>query len=215
MSATLPCSLCGTSSAHYFHDSQRAWDYFHCSECDLRFKHPKHHLTPIEERERYELHNNDISDQRYLDFVSPLVEKIKQNHPPSACGLDFGCGENSGLGHSLRQAGFNLQSYDPFFQAYLSSLQQDYDFIAAVEVAEHFYKPGEEFGRLKKMLRANGHLGLMTQIYSSDIDFENWYYRRDPTHVCFYSEKTFAWIQKHFSFKNLELHGNRVAWLTN
>jgi hypothetical protein len=33
-------------------------------------------------------------------------------------------------------------------------------------------------------------------LFDNSINFENWYYRRDPTHVIFYSEKTFHVIAK-------------------
>ena len=34
----------------------------------------------------------------------------------------------------------------------------------------------------------------MTTFLPEDKQFENWYYRRDPTHVVFYNRKTFHHI---------------------
>lgn len=210
-----PCTLCAQEAQLYFHDLDRQWIYYLCPSCDLRFLDPGQYLNPQQERERYELHENNVNDPRYLNFVNPLVEVIKRNHSADSLGLDFGCGENSGLGHSLRQAGYTLQSYDPFFHNQPSALEQTYDFVAAVEVVEHFYRPAQEFDKLKSLLKPHGHLGLMTQIFLDNSDFENWYYRRDPTHVCFYSKQTLRWIQNHFEFSHLEIKGDRVVWLTN
>jgi hypothetical protein len=43
-------------------------------------------------------------------------------------------------------------------------------------------------------LKPNGKLGLMTCFSTSDKAFEHWHYRRDPTHVVFYKERTFQVI---------------------
>ena len=78
-------------------------------------------------------------------------------------------------------------------------LSGQYDFITCTEAAEHFYDPGKEFQLLANLLRPKGWLGLMTKLYSDEIDFTSWYYRRDPTHVCFYQRETMAWLaQKYF-----------------
>jgi hypothetical protein len=59
------------------------------------------------------------------------------------------------------------------------------------EVAEHFHHPAREFSRLAGMLRPGGWLAVMTTLLSNDVVFEDWYYRRDPTHVVFYRRETF------------------------
>ena len=41
----------------------------------------------------------------------------------------------------------------------------------------------------------------MTSFLTSDEMFENWYYRRDPTHVTFYCEKTFQVIASQRNWK--------------
>jgi len=43
----------------------------------------------------------------------------------------------------------------------------------------------------------------MTNTLTTDDAFDSWYYRRDPTHVCFYSEVTFKVIaeQKDWSYE--------------
>ena len=43
----------------------------------------------------------------------------------------------------------------------------------------------------------------MTNTLTTDDAFDSWYYIRDPTHVCFYSEVTFKVIaeQKDWSYE--------------
>ncbi|MEK9532519.1 MAG: hypothetical protein VW162_06415 [Alphaproteobacteria bacterium] len=46
------------------------------------------------------------------------------------------------------------------------------------------------------MLNPSGILAVMTNFLSDDSLFENWYYRRDPTHVVLYAKITFQIIAK-------------------
>ena len=56
---------------------------------------------------------------------------------------------------------------------------------------------------LNKLLKKNGWLGIMTNTLTTDDAFDSWYYRRDPTHVCFYSDATFKVIaeQKNWHYE--------------
>ena len=69
-----------------------------------------------------------------------------------------------------------------------------YDFITCTEAAEHFFDPYKEFNVLDGLLVSGGWLGVMTCFLTDEELFENWHYRRDPTHVVFYAEKTFEVI---------------------
>ena len=76
-----------------------------------------------------------------------------------------------------------------------------YNFITCTETAEHFFNPNREFKTLDSILAPGGWLGVMTTFLTEDKSFENWYYRRDPTHVVFYAEKTFEVIAKQRNWK--------------
>jgi len=69
-----------------------------------------------------------------------------------------------------------------------------YDFITCTETAEHFFDPYKEFNVLDGLLVSGGWLGVMTCFLTDEELFGNWHYRRDPTHVVFYAEKTFEVI---------------------
>ncbi|NIO11952.1 MAG: methyltransferase domain-containing protein, partial [Deltaproteobacteria bacterium] len=73
-----------------------------------------------------------------------------------------------------------------------------YDFITATEVLEHLHEPGLELARLWAILKPGGHLGIMTRMAEPEMEFSNWYYKNDPTHVCFYSRETFKWLASHW-----------------
>jgi SAM-dependent methyltransferase len=103
--------------------------------------------------------------------------------------------------------------FDPFFHPDASVLEESYDFIAASEVAEHLYDPAKEFARLRRLLKPGGRLGIMTERCSHETDFGSWYYRRDPTHVAFYSRETLEWIRDKYAFKELRIYSPRLAEL--
>jgi len=208
------CPLCTSEADWFFTDEKTQARHFHCGRCDLRFLDPSQRLVPGEEIERYRLHKNDVGAVDYQKFVSPLVDWIKDLWPPGSAGLDFGCGTAPILAHMLSQTGREMRTYDVFFAPDRAALEQEYDFVGASEVAEHFYQPAEEFRRLKMLLKPGGHLALMTLLVPENVNYESWHYRRDPTHVVFYSVKTFAWIREQFGFSSVEIRGDRCVLLS-
>ena len=71
---------------------------------------------------------------------------------------------------------------------------KQYDFITASEVVEHLKQPMIELNRLMGLLKSNGVLAIMTQILSPQIDFDQWYYKNDPSHISFFSEKPLKFL---------------------
>ena len=87
-----------------------------------------------------------------------------------------------------------MDLYDPYFFPEKSHLDKKYQFITCTEAAEHFYNPYEEFNTIDGLLEKEGWLGVMTNFFDESINFKDWYYRKDPTHVVFYTEETFEVI---------------------
>ncbi len=108
--------------------------------------------------------------------------------------LDFGCGPGPALDGILKQQGFTVDRYDPFYFPDTSLLKKKFDFVTATEVMEHVFNPREVFCMFQDLIRPGGYLGIMTHVLEEKIDFATWWYPRDPTHVSFYSPKTLEWI---------------------
>jgi SAM-dependent methyltransferase len=187
------CPLCaGTEAALYHRDHRRP--YLECASCSLVFVPPEWYLPREAELAQYQLHQNDIADAGYRQFLSRLMSPLVARLAPGACGLDFGCGPGPALAHMLRESGFEVALYDPFFYPDASVLHaKSYAFISATEVVEHLHHPGRELEQLWSLLQPGGWLGIMTKLASDPAAFANWHYKNDPTHVCFFCADTWRW----------------------
>ncbi|WP_339834122.1 class I SAM-dependent methyltransferase [uncultured Parvibaculum sp.] len=183
------CPVCRAPAPQPFMDVGPQ-HYLMCAHCDARFLDPAQLPPPQVERAHYLTHENDPADPRYRNFLSKLATPLLARLAPTSSGLDYGCGPGPALAAMLREAGHETALYDPFFHADESALARSYDFIACTETAEHFHRPVDEFDRLDALLRPGGWLGVMTAFRPEDDAFATWHYRKDPTHVVFYNEKT-------------------------
>jgi hypothetical protein len=200
-----PCVLC-TAEARPLIEN-----YFVCPVCDVRFLDPKMRLTRAEEEKRYRTHNNDIADSGYRAFLTPIAEAVHARVSPAARGLDYGCGPGPLLARILTELGHTMQTYDPIFQPQPPT--PPFDFITATEVIEHMFTPREDFARLHSWLKPGGWLALMTAFVEPSTDFAGWYYRRDPSHVTFYSRPTMHWLANKLSFAPPVWVGERIVLL--
>ena len=116
----------------------------------------------------------------------------------------------------LKQHGFHVTLYDPFFYPDMSYLSNKYDFIICCEVMEHFHRPQEEFKKLRNLLKPKGILFCKTSIVNNDMSvdsFSKWYYKNDPTHVFFYSPKGLKYIKDTFEFSQLVISENLITFI--
>jgi len=203
----IPCPLCSTPGKPFFNE-----EWLACPRCKGLFRPPSDYPAKNDERERYEEHDNDVHDERYQAFVSPIVKQVLTRHEPSEKGLDFGSGTAPVITHLLRQQGYSMVCYDPFFANLPELLERRYDYIVCCEVIEHFHDPGAEFARLKDLLGPGGHLYCMTMLHHDGIDFQNWHYRRDPTHVFIYREETIQWMADRFNFADVSIEGRLIVF---
>ena len=185
--------------------------FLQCPECLGLFRPPDAWPSAHEEKARYEEHNNDVHDKRYQTFVSPIVDAVRHHHGPQDAGLDFGSGTAPVIAHVLGQEGYNVACYDPFFAPYPALLDKTYDYIVCCEVIEHFHDPAAEFARLRRLLRSGGRLYCMTMLHDDGIDFQNWHYRRDPTHVFIYRRETLRWIGARYGFSKVRIEGRLIT----
>ncbi len=205
------CPLCGGAAALFFEVSDKT--YHRCGRCLGIFLNRAYLVSPEAEKRRYEEHNNDIHDPRYQEFVGPIVMKVQERFTREHRGLDYGAGTGPVAAKLLRDKGYSIELYDPFFWKNPEALSAQYDFIVCCEVIEHFHFPAKEFKRLRSLLKTGGALFCQTELYSEKTDFEKWHYKNDPTHVFFYQENTLNWIKTGFGFSALEIDGRIARYL--
>ena len=198
----ITCPLCKTTNSSKFY-KEKFREYFRCLSCDFVFVPKMYHLSNAEEKSRYDTHNNDPNDHHYRHFLSqllvPLLERIHQK----SNGLDFGSGPGPTLSLMLEECGHSVDLYDKFYANDISVFEKKYDFITATEVVEHLSEPMAEISRLIEMLNNQGHLAVMTQILTPQIDFSSWYYKNDPSHIGFFTKKSLSFLA---SYLNIEVY---------
>ena len=202
------CPLCSAPGEPFFEDSWLA-----CPGCLGLFRPASDFPAPAEEKARYEEHENDPKDARYQAFVSPITDRVLLHQVPEERGLDFGSGTGPVITEVLQHNGFDIEPYDPFFCNRPELLDRHYAYIACCEVIEHFHDPAEEFDRLNGLLEPGGRLYCMTALFDKGIDFRNWHYRRDATHVFIYRRETMDWIAAKFGFSDVVI-GSRLIVFT-
>ena len=204
------CPLCNAPSQILYQNKKQL--FYECSNCKGIFLDKSLRLKTHDEKLRYQTHNNDVFDERYQNFVSPITKGILGNFSEDHSGLDFGAGTGPVISKVLKDNNFKIKVYDPFFHKNPKLLDEKYDYIACCEVIEHFYDPKKEFALLKKLLLKRGRLYCMTEIYDQNIDFGSWYYKNDPTHVFIYHKRTIDWINTEFGFSDVNINGRLITF---
>ena len=203
----MKCILCSSNTSLFYTENNKT--YYQCSHCESICLDTQNFPSNNEELERYLEHNNDIEDLGYQKFVQPIVVSVLENFNKNHNGLDFGCGPGPVISKLLKDKNYNITPYDPFFANNQRALTKKYDYIVCCEVIEHFHNPLKEFKLLKSLLKPNGKLFCMTDLYAEDINFKKWYYKNDQTHVIFYHKNTFNYIQKKVGFSKITV-ANRL-----
>lgn len=185
--------------------------YHHCQNCQLIFADRSFLLSKKTEKSRYALHNNGIDNKGYVEFLEQVVHPSLPFLTREMRGLDYGCGPQPTLSKILAKFHLVCYDYDPLFD--FEHPYKEYDFIFATECFEHFHLPGKEFGKIDKLLKPSGHLGIMTERWESLERFDQWYYKNDLTHVSFFHHQTFSYISREFGYKIKFEDKNRVIVL--
>ena len=210
MSSIITCSLCQSDKTSHFH-KEESRQFLICLNCAYVFVPKIYQLSEDEEKLRYDTHNNDPKDIRYRQFLSQLSEPLLKKISDNSIGLDFGSGPGPTLSLMLEDYGHQVALFDKFYAKDTSVFNRKYDFITATEVIEHLSNPLTEISRLIKCLNDGGYLAVMSQILTSKINFSNWYYKNDPSHIGFFSKKTLSYLASNFDLE-VEFISERVIF---
>ena len=192
----MDCKICGAKTRK-FYDKQFDDDYFYCEVCEFIAKDEAKIVTVETEKEKYDEHNNTYENEGYVNMfrgfldtsVMPFVTLGKE-------GLDFGSGPGPVLSQLLtKEYGYDMTIYDLFYAPDTSYKNRQYDLLTCTEVVEHLKNPLDYFKHFKSLVRSGGVIGIMTLWHpKNDEVFCDWHYRRDVTHISFFTPKTMAKI---------------------
>ncbi len=192
-SATFLCPLCHSSKTEEFSHSENR-HYHLCQICDVVFVPQKYLVSKIEEKSKYDNHQNSPDNEGYCTFLDKLLLPLEEYLNRGDRGLDFGSGPGPTLSIMMEKRGYKMDIYDIFYHDSPEVFDKEYNFITSTEVIEHLRHPMKEIERLWGCLKEGGVLGLMTAFRVGD--FERWYYKRDLTHIRFFTPSTFKWLAK-------------------
>lgn len=210
MTKNSQCRLC-THAAHGAGQDALGRELFRCPRCGYVYVSKTHFLKADAEESRYLKHKNSIDDVDYVAFLRRLLDPLEAHLRHGDLVLDYGSGPNPVFSELLEQSGYYAYIYDRFFAPILP--EDTYDAITATEVFEHFQNPQKEIATILSLLEKRGILGIMTERYSDKTTFKTWYYTKDPTHVGFFSDTTFKWLEKKYDLERVYDDGERVIIL--
>lgn len=185
------CALCDTAESKLIHkEPQNGSLFYSCLACGFIFRDRQFFLKFEDEFKRYRQHQNDVSSEGYQNFLMPVIDEVLKTCTSQQKGLDYGCGPSSVVVHLLKNKGYDISQYDPFFHPNDELFKKHFDYIVCTEVVEHFKNPRLEFRKVANLVAKGGVFIVKTSLTDQITDFANWHYHRDPTHVGFFNKKS-------------------------
>lgn len=184
-------------------DERNKWEFFHCKSCEFIFKNQKDYVDSDKELSQYKNHNNTMESPGYVEMFEKFMDATFEPYIDNITTvLEFGSGPGPVLSELLRQRGLDVDIYDKYFSPQKIYENKKYDLITSTEVIEHIEKPLEVFEVFSKHIKKDGYLALMTQFHKNEEeDFKKWWYKNDPTHICFFRPRTFETLANMSGFE--------------
>ncbi|HIP52079.1 MAG TPA: class I SAM-dependent methyltransferase [Campylobacterales bacterium] len=186
------CKICQASTS-LIKDSKKELIYYRCSICGFVFLDDRYIVNEIEEKKKYDQHNNSLENEGYVqmfeDFIDLSIEPYRKHIQRV---LEFGSGPEPVLAELLKRRNLEVDIYDLYYSPKKVYENKSYDLITSTEVFEHLSKPLEVLELLVEHTNKNGYIALMTKFPpKDDKEFLAWWYRRDPTHISFFTPESF------------------------
>ncbi|NLC28533.1 MAG: class I SAM-dependent methyltransferase [Campylobacteraceae bacterium] len=167
--------------------------YLYCKNCQFIALDSAFILSREDEKKHYTNHKNSLENLGYIKMFETFINFVDSNITNYNKVLDFGSGTNPVLATLLKRKGKEVFYYDPYFSPDMSYEDHFFDLITITEVFEHLADPKETLKHLVSLLNPNGSIAIMTHFHENYLTkFEKWWYRIDPTHIGFFTPKTFS-----------------------
>lgn len=195
------CKICGSDDLDILDIKNK---YYYCNDCQVIFIAPEEIAGPNQEKQRYEGHDNNHQNEGYVQMFEDFIREVIEPHvdlDKTEAVLEFGCGPGPVLADLLESKKLKVDLYDPYFFPEKVFENKKYDLITSTEVFEHFSDPVKEMELLTSHLKDGAYLALMTSFHPGPEEFEDWWYKWDPTHIVFYNLKTFEKLASDFDLE--------------
>lgn len=208
------CKICFYHTKIYQH-TQFPHRYHYCPTCEGIFLEESFCVDEHREKKQYDQHHNCLENKGYVqmfeDFLDFFWEDITCKEPKV---LDFGSGPTPVLKSLLQKRNAHVICYDKFYHPDDAFKLHHYDLITSTEVFEHLNNPLQTLTLLATLLPSGGYIALMTLFHDNSFDnFWKWWYRRDPTHITFYTPKTIEVLAHQCGLESVKHDGKRVVLL--
>ena len=206
------CKICLSETMNLW-DKKKNIYYHRCMSCGFVFLDEHAIVDRSIEKKHYEKHNNSFECTGYVNMfdefifkaISPLLSMLKT-------ALDFGCGHTPVLAELLKRNGLEVDHYDFYFFPNERYKTKKYDLITSTEVFEHLKEPRKVLKTLVNSLNDNGYIVLMTQFPPlDDEEFLKWWYRRDITHISFFTPQSFEIMAEEMGLRVLKIIDNNMV----
>jgi len=236
------CYICkSTKNEHY--DSENGYNIVKCLDCGLLFLNPRPEISEINEASKSGMHKGDellkvtgkFKEHLKADYLSKLNDfsyAIMFSEDKKISWLDIGCGHGEfvetlaafggknleliGLEPNVRklvgarERGMDIQFFD------LTTHQDKYDVISALNVYSHLPNPPEDIARWCEMLNEGGELLLQTGD-SADLSAKDHHKPYSlPDHLSFTSKQLLVELLESLGMKVLQVemyrYGQYPVW---
>ena len=211
----MKCKICNSKTKIIFsYDNDKIYKY--CPSCQAIFLRDDFIVDSAREKSQYENHNNSFESKGYVKMFEDFLDYFWQDLDKNATNaLDFGSGPGPVLAEILKNRALHVEVFDKFYQPDPIYKGKKYDLITSTEVFEHLQNPLETLKLFKKHLKKGGLIAIMTLFHdNNEENFLKWWYRRDPTHILFYTPKTFEVLANMCGLKVIKCDDRRIVVLT-
>jgi len=206
------CKVCNAKTTP-IEDIKKNLRYYRCRECGFVYLEESHRVDAQEEKRKYDQHNNSLENEGYVQMFEDFIElSIAPYLKTIQTALDFGSGPTPVFAELLKRRGLEVDIYDLYYAPKRVYAEKSYDLITSTEVFEHLFNPLETLELLVGHLNENGYIVLMTKFPpKEDKAFLAWWYRRDPTHISFFTPKSFEVMAQKVGLKVLKTMNENIV----
>jgi hypothetical protein len=206
----MKCKICNTKTVS-FEDNQLKKIFHHCPSCELIFLDKEFYVGNDNEKKQYDHHNNSLENEGYVKMFEDFLNYFWKDFNNV---LDFGSGPTPVLATLMQKRALHVEHFDKFYQTDEIYKNKTYELITSTEVFEHLENPTQVLKLLASHLKKDGTIAIMTLFHTNkQEDFLKWWYRRDPTHITFFTPKSIETMAKECGLEVTKHDNKRIIIL--